>query len=154
MSDLCCDTCPDFDIDIFRGLTILVVDDTQTDLCLITYVLESYGIQVIATSNASQAFDLIKHESIDLLISGIDLPGESGYSLIQKIRTLTPLQTRDIPAIALSSNAHKQIHQQALASGFQTHITKPSSPTQLITEIAKLLFRSRKSSSSLFDNYS
>ncbi|MBD6620929.1 response regulator [Komarekiella sp. 'clone 1'] len=161
MSDHYCDPCPEFDINIFKGLTILVADDTQDNVFLTRYILKSYGIQVISASNASSAFALIKHESVDLLISDIDLPDESGYSLIHRVRSLMPLQTRDIPAIALSEKTHKQAHQQALTSGFQTYIQKPSNPLSihkykrlLIIEIAKLLCRSNRNSSSLFSDYS
>ncbi len=84
----------------------------------------------------------------------IDMPGESGYSLIQKVRTINSVQIRQIPAIAFSGHAEDNAHTKALAFGFQTYMKKPSNPTQLIIEVVKLLRCSSKKSSSLFGDYS
>ena len=141
-------------VEVFKGMTILVVDDNQDILVLISRVLKKYGIQVMTASSALEAFEVIKRCKLDLLISDIDMPGESGYSLIQKVRTLTSAQIREIPAIAFSGSAENKAHTKALASGFQTYIKKPSNPTQLIIEVAKLLRCSSKRSFSLFGDYS
>ncbi|MBG1241042.1 response regulator [Nostoc sp. NZL] len=141
-------------VDIFKGMTILIVDDNQDILVLISRVLKKYGIQVMTASSALEAFEIIKRCKLDLLISDIDMPGESGYSLIQKVRTLKSAQIREIPAIAFSGSAEDKVHTKALASGFQTYMKKPSNPTQLIIEVAKLLRCSSKKSFSLFGDYS
>ncbi|MBD2560455.1 MULTISPECIES: response regulator [Nostoc] len=141
-------------VDIFKGMTILIVDDNQDILVLISRVLKKYGIQVMTASSALEAFEIIKGCKLDLLISDIDMPGESGYSLIQKVRALKSAQIREIPAIAFSGSAEDKVHTKALASGFQTYMKKPSNPTQLIIEVAKLLRCSSKRSFSLFGDYS
>ncbi|MEH1800476.1 MAG: response regulator [Nostoc sp.] len=127
------------DLDIFQGLTILVVDDSTDILFLITYIFESYGIQVITASNASAAFEIIKQYQVDLLIIDIAMPLENGYSLIQKVRSLTSPLAREIPAIAFTGSSEDKVDKKALASGFQTYIQKPSDLEQFITEVAKLL---------------
>ncbi|MEA5622163.1 response regulator [Nostoc sp. UHCC 0251] len=141
-------------VGIFKGITILVVDDNQDILVLISRVLKKYGIQVMTASSALEAFEAIKRCKLDLLISDIDMLGESGYSLIQKVRAINSVQIREIPAIAFSGNAEDNAHTKALASGFQTYMKKPSNPTQLIIEVAKLLRCPSKKSSSLFGDYS
>ncbi|MBD6619725.1 response regulator [Komarekiella sp. 'clone 1'] len=146
MSKNYCDAYPKDDINIFKGLRVLVVDDTKDILFLVTYLLESYGIQVMTANNASSALSLIKRFPVDLLISDLAMPWYDGYWLIQKIRQLTQLQNREIPAIAFSSSAEAKAREKALAAGFQTYIEKPSHLEQLITEVAKLLLRSGKSS--------
>ncbi|MHC5758135.1 response regulator [Nostoc sp.] len=127
------------DLDIFQGLTILVVDDSTDILFLITYIFESYGIQVITASNALEAFEIIKQYQVDLLIIDIDMPFENGYSLIQKVRSLTSPLTREIPAIAFTGSSKDKADKKALASGFQSYMQKPSDLEQFITEVAKLL---------------
>ncbi|MBE9052791.1 response regulator [Nostocales cyanobacterium LEGE 11386] len=142
------------DFNLFKGLTIIVVDDKEDILVLITYILKSYGIEVLTASSASAAFEIIQQSRVDLLISDIAMPGEDGYSLIQKLRSLTPSPIREIPAIAFTGCAEEQAHEKALAFGFQTCINKPSSEEELITEIAKLLKSFHRSSSLLFSDYS
>jgi two-component system OmpR family response regulator len=127
------------DIDIFRGLIILTVDDDKNILVLISYIFKKYGIQVMTADNALSAFKLIQQHRVDLLISDITMPDLDGYWLIQKIRSLGDRQTCSIPAIALTGNTEEQADKKALASGFQAYIQKPSTATQLITQVAKIL---------------
>ena len=149
MSKNYCDAYPKIDIDIFQGMTIFVVDDTNDFLLLTTYILESYGFRVMTASNALEAFEVIKQFPVDLLISDIVMPIEDGYWLIHQIRSLTLPQKREIPAIAFSGCAEGKTRSKALASGFQTYLQKPCSQNQLITEVAKLLLsKSQKSHSS------
>ena len=62
-----------------------------------------------------------------------------GYMLIQQVRTLAPEQGGQIPAIALSAYAGEMNEQQALAAGFQNHISKPIEPERLIHTISSLI---------------
>lgn len=130
-------------IDIFQGVTILVVDDHQDMLLVMTRLFESYGIQVLTSSSALTGLEVIKQFNVDLLISYITMPFKDGYWLIQKIRSLQHPQTRKIPAIAFTGSTEEKVDKKALASGFQAYIQKPSSVTELIIEVAKLL-KSRK----------
>ncbi|MCP6759705.1 MAG: response regulator [Fischerella sp. CENA71] len=116
-----------------------MVDDNEIMRVVIPALLESYGIQVITASNARAGFELIKQHSVNLLISDITMPGESGYCLIEKIRSLKLLEKRDIPAIALTGNIFNQVRLKALKAGFQIYMEKPFEPEQLIKEVAKLL---------------
>ncbi|MBD2362529.1 response regulator [Anabaena minutissima FACHB-250] len=134
------------DLAILKGITILAVDNDQDILVLITDILEAYGIQVLTALSAISALEMIKQFPVDLLISDINMPGEDGYWLIQKVRTLTPPQKREIPAIAFTGNAKDQADQKARESGFQSYLQKPSTVNKLVTEIAKLLQHSGKSS--------
>ncbi|MBD2249607.1 response regulator [Nostoc sp. FACHB-888] len=125
---------------IFKGLTILIVDDDKNHLSLISYFFCRYGINVMLADNASLAFKLIQQHAVDLLISDIAMPGKDGYWLIQKIRSLPLSPIREIPAIALSGVSFEECYEKALASGFQTYIQKPSNPKDLMKEVAKLLY--------------
>ncbi|MBD2344751.1 response regulator [Anabaena subtropica] len=127
------------DLDIFPELTILVVDDDDNMRFLITEVFEIYGFKVMAATNALEAFELIEQFHLDLLISDINMPGENGYWLIQKIRKLTSPKKSEIPAIAFTANMEANAHNKALASGFQAYLQKPSKIEQILAEATKLL---------------
>jgi CheY-like chemotaxis protein len=66
------------------------------------------------------------------------MPDMDGYMLLQQIRTLSPEQGGQIPAIALTAYAGELNQQQALAAGFQQHISKPVEPAELVKAIAQL----------------
>ncbi|MBW4688860.1 MAG: response regulator [Komarekiella atlantica HA4396-MV6] len=140
------------DIDAVKA-TVLAVDDNNDVLLLTTHTLESYGIQVITASNAVAALDVIQQRQLHLLISDIAMPEKDGYWLIQQVRSLTNPSTRKIPAIAFSGCTEEKAQSKALASGFQTYLQKPSTPKELITEVAKLLGFACKNSLAKVGNY-
>ncbi|PIG91131.1 ATP-binding protein [Gloeocapsopsis sp. IPPAS B-1203] len=124
------------------GLRILIVDDEADIRDYVTTVLEEYGAQVQETASVDAALIAIEKSPPDILVSDIGMPQQDGYSLIQKIRTLTPERGRNIPAIALTAYARDEDRQRALAAGFQLYATKPIEPVKLVVAIAKLVGRS------------
>ncbi|MBD3886738.1 response regulator [Phormidium tenue FACHB-886] len=133
----------DVRIAALAGLRILIVDDDLDNRELIAFILEQQQAQVTTAESAAVAFDIISHTEIDLLISDIGMPGEDGYSLIRRIRTLQSPQKRRLPAIALTAFAKEEDQQASTAAGFQRHLSKPVSPEDLIEVVANLAVLSR-----------
>lgn len=120
------------------GLQILVVDD-QADACeLLTTILEACGSKVITASSAQEALIQIKQCQPDILISDIGMPIEDGYMLLRQVRALEPNQGSQIPAVALTAYARSEDRRQALLAGFQSYLTKPVEPGELVAVIASL----------------
>ncbi|MDX2230555.1 MAG: response regulator [Leptolyngbyaceae cyanobacterium bins.349] len=124
---------------ILDGLRILLIEDEEDGRELVTFVLQSYGADVIAVSSVSDALQEFAQQIPDLLISDISMPNENGYDLIFQVRSLTPAQGGQIPAIALTAYASEEERQQAIYAGFQAHISKPIEPDDLATKVAALL---------------
>ncbi|MFH7026693.1 MAG: PAS domain S-box protein [Heteroscytonema crispum UTEX LB 1556] len=124
------------------GLRVLVVDDETDSLDFVTFVLQQYHATVTAVSSAAQALGIIAHSKPDnipdILVSDIGMPGMDGYTLVRIIRNWSPEQGGQIPAIALTAYAGDFDQQQALAAGFQMHISKPVEPDSLAAAIATL----------------
>ncbi len=125
-----------------ENLLVLVVDDNADSLFLTTLILQEYGMQVMTATSASEAFEVIRESKLDVLISDIAMPGEDGYSLIRKIRTLPPEKGGLIPAVALTACVREEDRTEALGSGFQMHVSKPVEPTELVSGVARLAGRS------------
>lgn len=120
------------------GLRILVVDDEPDMRELAAFILMQAGAEVTTVGSAAQALASL-HESIpDLLLCDIGMPSMDGYALIQQVRKWPPAQGGNLPAIALTAYAGEINQQQALAAGFQKHISKPVEPEELIKAIADL----------------
>lgn len=120
-----------------EGSQILVVDD-ETDMReYIVTVLEQFGAQVTCATSAAQALNVLQSTQLDILVSDIGMPQEDGYTLIRKVRALAG-KNAQIPAIALTAYARAEDRSHALQSGFQVHLTKPITPTELVTAIANL----------------
>jgi CheY-like chemotaxis protein len=83
------------------------------------------------------------------LISDIGMPDMDGYMLMRQVRGLAPEQegliralSEAMPkAIALTAYAGEINQQQALAAGFQMHLSKPVEPAELVKAIVNLVKR-------------
>jgi CheY-like chemotaxis protein len=74
----------------------------------------------------------------DVLLSDIGMPGEDGYELIRRVRSLPDKRGRSIPAAALTAYARDEDRERALAAGFQKHIAKPVRSVELVGVVADL----------------
>ena len=121
------------------GAVVLCVDD-DTDACeLIKTMLEQEGAKVITAHSVREAIEALSRSKPNVLIADLKMPVEDGYTLIQKIRKLTPEQGGRIPAVALSALVYPQDRDRALTAGYQAHIPKPFDSAELISTIAKLI---------------
>ncbi|MEH1921397.1 hybrid sensor histidine kinase/response regulator [Nostoc sp.] len=121
------------------GIRVLVVDDETDSRDFVAFVLEQDGAFVIAVSSADEALQTLVEIKPDVLVSDISMPYMDGYMLINQVRTLSPEQGGQIPAIALTAFARNDDQQEALNAGFQMHLPKPLNPEDLIAAIIKLM---------------
>ncbi|MEH2213583.1 hybrid sensor histidine kinase/response regulator [Nostoc sp.] len=122
-----------------NGLQTLLVDDDKDSREFIAFVLEQYGAQVTEADSAHDALSNLGRAKFDLLISDIGMPDMDGYTLIRQIRKQSPDRGGEIPAIALTAYAGEIDRQQALAAGFQHHISKPIELEVLIQAILTIV---------------
>ncbi|MBC1219924.1 response regulator [Nostoc sp. UCD121] len=127
--------------EILTGTQILVVDDDDDTREFHTFVLEQAGANVIAVASAKEALQALAESEPDILLSDIGMPETDGYMLMRQIRALQLKQAKHIPAIALTAYAGEINQQQAIASGFQRHLSKPVEPDELVKAIATLIGR-------------
>jgi PAS domain S-box-containing protein len=118
---------------------VLVVDDEPDIRDLVSFILQDYGVTVTAVSSAQEALQALSESIPDVLISDIGMPKTDGYMLMREVRSRSPGQGGHVPAIALTAYAGEMNQQQALAAGFQMHISKPVDPDVLVNAIADLI---------------
>jgi PAS domain S-box-containing protein len=124
------------------GLRVLIVDDEEDALGLLTTVLHGRGATVNTASSVAEALEQFERARPDVIVSDIGMPMEDGYSLIKKIRGRSPEQGGRTPAVALTAYARPEDAQRAFAAGFQVHVTKPLEPARLASVVANLGGRS------------
>jgi PAS domain S-box-containing protein len=121
-----------------NGVRVLLVDDEADSREFLVAALEECEAKVFAAASASEALEAVSQFKPHVLVSDIGMPLEDGYSLIRKVRQLSPEQGGEIPAIALTAYARAEDRMKAIASGFQMHISKPVEPAELVTVVASL----------------
>lgn len=124
-----------------EDVRVLLVEDERSTLQFTTYVLEQAGAIVTAVASAEAALKALANDSFDVLVSDIGLHEMDGYKLLHQMRSRSDSLNQTIPAIALTAYATQGDRQQALAAGYQQHLTKPFDPDALIAAIAALLKR-------------
>ena len=119
------------------GVSVLVVEDNDDSRRLLQTILTRSGAVVRVAESAATALRILAGEWPDIVISDIEMPGEDGYSLIRKIR-LQESPSRRVPAIALTAYTRSVDRVRALAAGFQTHMSKPVEPAELVAAVKSL----------------
>ncbi|HEX4966197.1 MAG TPA: chemotaxis protein CheB [Thermoanaerobaculia bacterium] len=123
------------------GLRLLIVEDEPTGREMLVALLEQYGAEVIATASAEQALAALERAVPDVLLSDIGMPGESGYDLLRRVRTLSVDRGGRVPAIAFTAYSSNQDRLESLDAGFQAHLAKPTDPARLVAMITSLAQR-------------
>jgi CheY-like chemotaxis protein len=123
------------------GLRVLVVDDDVDMLWLWRTMLEAHGADVSTAGAAPAARDLLARARFDVLVSDIQMPGESGYDLIRAVRQLPPQGGGATPALAITSFGNLYDRARSLAVGFQAHLAKDARPEELVATIARIAGR-------------
>jgi PAS domain S-box-containing protein len=127
-----------------KGLRVLVVDDEPGARELLLTILTHSGAEVATGSSASEALAELARFKPDVLISDIEMPAQDGYSLIRQLRLLEDDLGQRIRAVALTAHARTEDRLQAFAAGFDTHVSKPVEPAELVTVVASLARRRTK----------
>ncbi|MBC7796015.1 MAG: response regulator [Pyrinomonadaceae bacterium] len=121
------------------NVKLLLVDDDSDNLDWLKLFFEKLGAVVKTAASANEGLEKFQKETPDVLISDIGLPGENGYSFIEKIRDNNLQTSRNVPAIALTAFTGNDDVERALESGFQRHLSKPVEPDELVKRVAELL---------------
>ena len=122
--------------EVLAGLHVLMVDDDEDTLELLSAALRQRSADVTAVSSASEALEAIRISRPDVLISDIAMPGEDGYQLIKKVLALK--LEPELPAIAITAYAKEEDRQSALAAGFHRYLSKPVELGEFISAVAEI----------------
>ena len=116
---------------------ILVVDDSPTDLKLMTAPLQEMGYQVFTAVDGEEALEMAAKEHPDLIVLDIILPKKNGFQVCRQLKTAP--DTEDIKILMLTSKTQDSDRFWGLEQGADEYMTKPFDDDQYLAIIAKLL---------------
>jgi DNA-binding response OmpR family regulator len=120
--------------------TILVIEDELELLGTIQLLLELNNFTVLPAENAGDGIKILKNRHVDLVLSDISLPDDTGYSVLQFARN--SVATADIPVILMTAFADEHTSSAALSGGADDFFTKPFSSQELLQSISSKLAHS------------
>ncbi len=120
---------------------ILIVDDTEANIRLLSHVLRGEGFTPIVAFNGTDAIDLIQSREPDLVLLDIMMPDMTGYEVCAEINKIDKL--KDIPIIFLSALSETRDKVEGFDVGGVDYITKPFQKDEILARIRTHLFLSK-----------
>lgn len=100
---------------------ILIVDDESDIRQMAAIFFKKIGFRISCAEDASEAWQILQQEQVDVIITDVMMPGEDGIEFLAKIRTSWP----DIPVILMTGYAQLQMAVNAIKNGAFDFIHKP-----------------------------
>ncbi len=118
---------------------ILIVDDEEDILSILEYNLSKEGYTVKVANDGSNALELLKSFTPELIILDIMMPGMNGIEVCEQIRSMSG--TEEILICFLTARSESFTHISALEAGGDDFISKPIKPKVLVSRVKALLRR-------------
>lgn len=119
--------------------TILVADDSVTARMIIKRCLEIAGLseaQFLEARDGTEALELARNNSVDLLITDLNMPKMDGVSLLKHVKTSPRLS--QLPVIVISSLTNPAKREELLNLGASAILGKPVSPMDITEALEKI----------------
>jgi two-component system, cell cycle response regulator DivK len=116
--------------------SILVVDDHELNLKLLTFVLELEGHDVVGATSLDDAHRAIEQEPPALVVLDLNLPDGDGLDLARAIKSE---QGAGCPVLACTGGALNEDRERALEAGCDDYVTKPIDTLDFAQRVASML---------------
>ena len=113
------------------GIKVLLVEDNIVNQKVMQRYLERWNISLFMADDGKQAIEMLKKQNFDIVLMDLQMPVMDGYEAASIIRKMDDPVKRDIPIIALTAAALKEVKEQVYAVGMNDYITKPFNPAEL-----------------------
>lgn len=112
---------------------ILLVDDSKTELHVLSELLSKKGYQVRTAENGEEAMRRLQEEKPDLILMDVVMPGQNGFQLTRAI-TRDPAYA-SVPVIICTSKNQETDRVWGMRQGARDYVVKPVNPDELLSKI-------------------
>lgn len=116
------------------SMKILIVEDDEIVLKIIEHQLEAEGYKIITAQDGMMAFEIIKKNNIDLIISDIMMPNMTGLTMLSLLKRF---YYNKIPIIFISSLDQADLITKSLGLGVEDYLVKPINFPELLMKVKK-----------------
>ncbi len=121
---------------------IWCVEDDASIRDIEIYTLNSTGFKAVGFSDGEEFFRALKSETPELVLLDVMLPGESGVSILKKLRADS--KTADIPVIMATAKGMEYDKIQSLDLGADDYLVKPFGMMEMVSRVKAVLRRTKK----------
>ena len=116
----------------------MIVDDSPTMRQLLKFAIKRVGpLRVIEASNGEEALSHLSTETVDRILTDVNMPIMDGLTLIDRIRENPKLKT--VPIVVITTESDGADQQRALAKGATDYLNKPIQGGAVAAAIKKIL---------------
>jgi len=119
---------------MFENVHALIIDDNPVDADVLMSLLDRLGVKATWVENYAQ-LDHIDQVRVQIIFLDLELPGKSGYDLLDMLRTHPIYQ--QVPIVAYTS--HSSEMSNARAAGFHSFLGKPLRSTTFPDQLTRIL---------------
>lgn len=112
---------------------ILLVDDSKTELHVLSELLTKKGYKVRTAENGEEALKRLQEEKPDLILMDVVMPGQNGFQLTRAI-TRDP-DFANVPVIICTSKNQETDRVWGMRQGARDYVVKPVNPDELLAKI-------------------
>lgn len=116
---------------------ILVVDDSATEMAVMSSSLKAEGFHVLTASNGDEALSQLEHDTPDAIVLDVIMPGRNGFQLCRQIRN--DARWSNVPIVIVTSKDQESDRFWGMKQGASEYITKPFAPAILIEAVRRFV---------------
>ena len=117
--------------------SVLAVDDSASMRQMVSFTLKGAGYDVVEAADGVEALTMAQRQSVDLVVTDVNMPNIDGITLIKELRGLPAYKFT--PMLMLTTESGSEKKQQGKAAGATGWIVKPFNPDQLLATVKKVL---------------
>ena len=117
--------------------TILIVDDLQSELDLMSKYLSDAGYKTILANGGEEAIALTEANKPDAIVTDWMMPKMGGLDVCRKLRK-NP-ETQNIPIVACTAKDRDVDRMWALKQGVKAYVTKPFTQQELVGAVREII---------------
>ena len=114
-------------------ITVLIVEDSLSELELMSHYLDNGDYKIVKSTSAKQAFDIALKDNIDVIVTDVVMPEMSGFELCRLLKK-NPV-TQKLPIILCTSKNLELDKLWGMKQGASAYLTKPYNREQLLNTI-------------------
>ncbi len=117
--------------------TVLVVEDSLTDMQIFIRCLQQDGINVLMAKSGEEAIAAITKQRPDAVVLDVVLPGRSGFEVCRQLKA--EASTSDIPVVICSTKGTEMDRFWGMKQGADAYLSKPIDQEELVRTVKQLI---------------
>ncbi|MDB9526332.1 response regulator [Oscillatoria sp. CS-180] len=119
--------------------TVLIVEDTPSEMELMSHYLRESGCVVLGATTAKDALEIVSRQRPDVIVTDVVMPGISGFELCRNLKKHT--ETANVPIIICTSKNQDIDRLWGMKQGADAYLTKPYTQDELVQVVRSAMQR-------------